>query len=94
MRATLVKVKHFGGDCLDCHANVGLYSTVPPSSPPLPSFLPSPPSSPLCRCEEEDVQVTDDALAILTRIGLETSLRYAIQLIMVANLVCQKRKVR
>ena len=56
--------------------------------------LPSPPiPSPLCRCEEEDVQVTDDALAILTRIGLETSLRYAIQLIMVANLVCQKRKV-
>lgn len=44
------------------------------------------------RCEEEDVQVTDDALAILTRIGLETSLRYAIQLIMVANLVCLKRK--
>ena len=40
------------------------------------------------------MQVTDDALAILTRIGLETSLRYAIQLIMVANLVCQKRKVR
>ena len=39
------------------------------------------------------MQVTDDALAILTRIGLETSLRYAIQLIMVANLVCQKRKV-
>ena len=32
-------------------------------------------------------------MAILTRVGMETSLRYAIQLIMVANLVCQKRKV-
>jgi RuvB-like protein 2 len=44
------------------------------------------------RCEEEDVQMSEDALAILTRIGMETSLRYAIQLIMVANLVSQKRK--
>ena len=45
------------------------------------------------RCEEEDVEMTEDAVAILTRIGMETSLRYAIQLIMAASLTCRKRKV-
>ncbi|BFZ15969.1 hypothetical protein BsWGS_19008 [Bradybaena similaris] len=44
------------------------------------------------RCEEEDVEMSDDALTVLTRIGMETSLRYAIQLITAANLVCRKRK--
>ncbi|CAL1279443.1 unnamed protein product [Larinioides sclopetarius] len=44
------------------------------------------------RCEEEDVEMSDDALLVLTKIGVETSLRYAIQLITAANLVCQKRK--
>ena len=44
------------------------------------------------RCEEEDVEISDDALTVLTRIGQETSLRYAIQLITTANLVCRKRK--
>jgi hypothetical protein len=33
----------------------------------------------LCRCEEEDVEMTDDARELLTKIGHETSLRYAIQ---------------
>jgi len=46
------------------------------------------------RCEEEDVEMSDDAITILTKIGMETSLRYAIQLIMSANLVARKRKVR
>lgn len=45
------------------------------------------------RCEEEDVEMSDDALTVLTRIGMETSLRYAIQLITAASLVCRKRKV-
>jgi len=44
------------------------------------------------RCEEEDVEMTEDAVAILTRIGMETSLRYAIQLITAASLTCRKRK--
>ncbi|XP_052824029.1 ruvB-like 2 [Octopus bimaculoides] len=44
------------------------------------------------RCEEEDVEMSDDALTVLTRIGMETSVRYAIQLITTANLVCRKRK--
>lgn len=45
------------------------------------------------RCEEEDVEMSDDAMMVLTRIGMETSLRYAIQLITTANLVARKRKV-
>lgn len=45
------------------------------------------------RCEEEDVEMSDDAMTVLTRIGMETSLRYAIQLITTANLVARKRKV-
>ena len=47
-----------------------------------------------CRCEEEDVEMTENAVAILTRIGMETSLRYSIQLITAASLTCRKRKVR
>uniref|UniRef100_A0A1B6D3M9 RuvB-like helicase n=1 Tax=Clastoptera arizonana TaxID=38151 RepID=A0A1B6D3M9_9HEMI len=44
------------------------------------------------RCEEEDCEMTEDALTVLTRIALETSLRYAIQLITTASLVSRKRK--
>merc|ERR1711942_163167 len=44
------------------------------------------------RCEEEDTEISDDALTVLTKVGGETSLRYAIQLISVASLVCKKRK--
>jgi len=44
------------------------------------------------RCEEEDVEMSDDALTVLTRIGMETSLRYSIQLITAASLVSRKRK--
>ncbi|XP_026473491.1 ruvB-like helicase 2 [Ctenocephalides felis] len=44
------------------------------------------------RCEEEDCQMSADAMTVLTRIAMETSLRYAIQLITTAGLVCRKRK--
>ena len=44
------------------------------------------------RCEEEDSEMSEDALKVLTRIAVEASLRYAIQLISVASLVCRKRK--
>mmetsp|Transcript_12409 Transcript_12409/g.18289 ORF Transcript_12409/g.18289 Transcript_12409/m.18289 type:complete len:320 (-) Transcript_12409:129-1088(-) len=44
------------------------------------------------RCEEEDVEMAEDALDLLTRVGMETSLRYAIHMVMVASLCCQKRK--
>ncbi|KAH7278992.1 hypothetical protein KP509_38G068500 [Ceratopteris richardii] len=44
------------------------------------------------RCEEEDVEMSGDAKLLLTKIGYETSLRYAIHLITAAALACQKRK--
>ena len=44
------------------------------------------------RCEEEDVEIDEEAMDLLTKIGEETSLRYAIHLISVANLISQKRK--
>lgn len=43
------------------------------------------------RCQEEDVEIEDEAKDLLTKIGMETSLRYAIHLITTANLVAQKR---
>ena len=36
--------------------------------------------------------MTDDAKELLTKIGVETTLRYAIQLITTASLVAAKRK--
>ncbi|XP_020212610.1 ruvB-like 2 [Cajanus cajan] len=44
------------------------------------------------RCQEEDVEMSDGAKHLLTKIGVETSLRYAINLITAAALACQKRK--
>jgi len=44
------------------------------------------------RCQEEDVEMTDDAMKLLTKIGKESSLRYGIHLITASNLVSIKRK--
>jgi len=44
------------------------------------------------RADEEDVDMTEEARELLTKIGVESTLRYAIHLIAVANLVCRKRK--
>ncbi|OXU28453.1 ruvB-like 2 isoform X1 [Nasonia vitripennis] len=44
------------------------------------------------RCEEEDCEMSNDALLVLTRIALETSLRYAIQLITTSSLISRKSK--
>lgn len=44
------------------------------------------------RCEEEDCEISEDALTVLTKVAGETSLRYAIQLISVASLVAKRRK--
>lgn len=44
------------------------------------------------RCEEEDCQLSDEALTILTRISKDTSLRYGIQLITTSSLIARKRK--
>lgn len=43
------------------------------------------------RCEEEDVEVSDEALQLLTKIGQDATLRYAIHLISPAHLVSLKR---
>jgi len=44
------------------------------------------------RCQEEDVEMNEEALELLTKIGASTSLRYAIHLISIAALVAQRRK--
>ncbi|XP_044500272.1 uncharacterized protein LOC123221463 [Mangifera indica] len=43
-------------------------------------------------CQEEDVEMIEDAKQLLTCVGYGTSLRYAIHLISAAALACQKRK--
>ncbi|KAK9349148.1 hypothetical protein V1522DRAFT_389319 [Lipomyces starkeyi] len=44
------------------------------------------------RTQEEEIELSPDALAILAKIRVETSLRYAANLIAVAHLVAAKRK--
>ncbi len=44
------------------------------------------------RCEEEDVEMSAEALDVLTKIAKETSLRYAMHMIMTASLVVRKRR--
>ncbi|CAH0548738.1 unnamed protein product, partial [Brassicogethes aeneus] len=46
------------------------------------------------RCEEEDCQMSENALGVLTRIAKETSLRYGMQLIMTSSLISRKRKAQ
>merc|ERR1712151_100073 len=46
------------------------------------------------RAEEEDVEMTEEAKDLLTKIGVDSTLRYAIHLIMVSNLVAMKRKAQ
>jgi len=44
------------------------------------------------RCEEEDVNLHEDAANLLTKTAVETSLRYAMQMITSAAIVARKRK--
>ena len=44
------------------------------------------------RSREEEVEMTEDAKELLTKIGGETSLRYAIHLITAAALACHRRR--
>lgn len=46
------------------------------------------------RAQEEEVDVTTDALALLTKIGKETGLRYASNLVTTSTLLSQKRKAK
>nr|XP_027075834.1 ruvB-like 2 [Coffea arabica] len=43
------------------------------------------------KCQEKDVEMSEDVKVLLTKIGVDTSLRYAIHLITAAALACQKR---
>jgi len=44
------------------------------------------------RSQEEDVTLAPDALSALAKIGIETSLRYAMQLLITSHLIAAKRK--
>ena len=44
------------------------------------------------RCQEEDVEIAEDALELLTQIALETTLRYGIHLITASSFCAIKRK--
>lgn len=46
------------------------------------------------RAQEEEVDLSADALALLTKIGQETGLRYASNLITTSHLLSQKRKAK
>jgi len=83
IRGTPYKSPH--GLPLDLLDRLMIISTTPYSEDELKKIL-------TIRCEEEDVEMEEDALDLLTRIALETSMRYAIQMIMTASLVASKRK--
>lgn len=83
IRGTDYKSPH--GIPLDLLDRLMIVSTVPYKNEEIHSIL-------KVRCEEEDVEMTDDALELLTRIGMETSLRYAIQMVIAASLAAEKRK--
>jgi RuvB-like protein 2 len=44
------------------------------------------------RSQEEDVTPSTEALSALAKIGIETSLRYAMQLLITSHLIAAKRK--
>lgn len=83
IRGTHYKSPH--GIPIDLLDRLMIISTVPYSEAEIQRILE-------IRCEEEDVEMQKDALDLLTKIGVETSLRYAIQMITLASLCCQKRK--
>lgn len=45
------------------------------------------------RCQEEDVVLTSDATSVLTSMAMQTTLRYALNLISCAQVLARKRKV-
>jgi len=83
IRGTDYKSPH--GIPLDLLDRLMIVSTIPYAQQEVYSIL-------KVRCEEEDVEMSDEALELLTRIGMETSLRYAIHMIIASSLVAEKRK--
>merc|ERR1711970_310892 len=85
IRGTDYKSPH--GIPLDLLDRMLIVSTVPYTSKDIRKILD-------IRAEEEDVEMTDNAKELLTKIGSDSSLRYAIHLITVSNLVAMKRKAQ
>mmetsp|Transcript_16292 Transcript_16292/g.23211 ORF Transcript_16292/g.23211 Transcript_16292/m.23211 type:complete len:511 (-) Transcript_16292:392-1924(-) len=83
IRGTDYKSPH--GIPLDLLDRLMIVSTIPYKKKEVETIL-------KVRCEEEDVEMSDDALELLTRIGMETSLRYSIHMIIAASLIAEKRK--
>merc|ERR1719207_270063 len=83
IRGTSYKSPH--GLPLDLLDRLMIISTTPYSEDEMRKIL-------TIRCEEEDVEMEDDALDLLTRIAMEASMRYAIQMITTSSLVASKRK--
>ena len=83
IRGTQYKSPH--GLPLDLLDRLMIISTTPYSEEEMRKIL-------TIRCEEEDVEMEDDALDLLTRIAMEASMRYAIQMITTSSLVASKRK--
>ncbi|KAI9716979.1 MAG: RuvB-like protein 2 [Chrysothrix sp. TS-e1954] len=70
---------------LDLLDRVVIVSTEPYSQKEIEQIL-------AIRAQEEEIDVSADALALLTKIGQETGLRYASNLIITSHLVAQKKK--
>merc|ERR1719424_418594 len=85
IRGTDYKSPH--GIPLDLLDRMLIISTVPYSQREIRKILD-------IRAEEEDVEMTEEAKELLTKIGVESTLRYSIHLITVANLVAMKRKAQ
>ena len=83
IRGTEYKSPH--GIPIDMLDRLMIISTTPYNEREVDSIL-------TIRCEEEDVEMTEDAKALLTRIAMDTSLRYAMHMIMTASLVATKRR--
>lgn len=83
IRGTNYKSPH--GIPIDLLDRLLIISTVPYTEDELRKILD-------IRCQEEDVEMSEDAKELLTKIAKETSLRYAMCLITASSLACQRRK--
>lgn len=44
-----------------------------------------------CRCEEEDTTIADAALSLLAKMGMQTSLRYVLNLLSCAKIISKRK---
>jgi RuvB-like protein 2 len=85
IRGTTYKSPH--GLPLDFLDRVVIISTQPYSADDISQII-------AIRAQEEEVDLTPDALALLTKIGQESGLRYASNIITTSTLLMQKRKAK